>query len=433
MNFRSALKAFWSALHTRSYAAASGSPRWPATSSMPAPVAQTHAAAPLTGSRAAFYSANTPLGSSIGAAWVDNVLPDAPSVQLNPRNRIVEQDFQLVLASILAALRTLERSFFTYGEGLAVFRYGNMPLQVLNPEQLDRTINRDLANGSRIVQGVEEDAYGEVVAYWILPDAPDQAFAAYAPARRFVANDVVHYYEAKFPGQRRGISAFASVLPRLQELEKLNDAALTKQGTAALFTAFVTDVNNSVGTDGTAEQMQPMGPGATVVLPMGRDVKFPNMPEAGDTINLIKSFAREICAACGVPYILFDVSDTNYSSGKLGIEQFKRRLRAHRASLLVPLVLEPLYRRWTLLRLLSGEPASTGTPSFLFPDFASLEPKKEMEADVLAINSGIRSRAEIIAARGRDISDVDSEINADTFEPKATPQAGQTQENNEDA
>lgn len=418
-------------LFKRSYAAASGSPRWPATSAMPSPVSQTHAAAPLTGSRAAFAAANMPLGASIVSTWVDSVLPDAPSVQLNPRNRVVEQDFQLVLASVLPLLRTMERSFFTFGEGLAIFRYGNAPLQVLNAEQLDRTINRDLANGGRIIQGVEEDAYSEVVARHILEDAPDQAFAAYAPARRIVAADVIHYFEQKFPGQRRGISPFAPVLPRMQEFEKLCDALLTRAGTAALFTAFVTDVNGTVGTDGTAEQMQPMEPGATVVLPLGRDVKFPNMPDAGDAIALLKAMARDICAGVGVPYVLAtgDLSDTNYSSGKLGIEQFKRRIKAHRASLLVPLVLEPLYRRWTLLRLLSGEPASTGSVNFLFPDFASLEPKKEMEADVLAINSGIRSRAEVIASRGRDIQDVDAEINADTFEPKATPQAGQNEEN----
>jgi capsid protein len=157
------------------------------------------------------------------------------------------------------------------------------------------------------------------------------------------------------------------------------------------------------------------------------------MPDAGDAINLLKAMARDICAGMGVPYELAtgDLSGTNYSSGKLGLEAFKRRIKAHRASLLIPLVLEPIFRRWSLLRLLNGLPASTGSVNFLFPEFASLEPKKEMEADVLAINSGIRSRAEIIAARGRDVADVDAEINADTFEPKIAPapQADQNQEN----
>lgn len=422
-------------LFKRSYAAASGSPRWPATSAMPSPVSQTHAAAPLTGSRAAFAAANMPLGAAVVSEMVDGILPDAPSVQLNPRNRVAEQDFQLVLASILALLRMMVQCFVVYGEAFAVFRYGNVPLQVFGPEQCDRSKNVELGGGRRIVQGIQLNAFDEIEGYYFFEDAQDQAFASIAPSRFFPAADVIHYFEQKFPGQRRGISAFAPVLPRMQEFEKLNDAMLTRAGTAAMFTAFVTDVNNSVGTDGTAEQMQPMGPGAMVVLPLGRDVKFPNMPDSGDAINLLKAMARDICAGVGVPYVLAtgDLSDTNYSSGKLGIEQFKRRIKAHRASLLVPLVLEPLYRRWTLLRLLSGEPASTGSVNFLFNDFPSIEPKKEMEADVLAINSGIRSRAEIIAARGRDVADVDAEIKADTFEPKATPQAGQTQENNEDA
>ena len=52
---------------------------------------------------------------------------------------------------------------------------------------------------------------------------------------------------------------------------------------------------------------------------------------------------------------------------------------------------------------------------------------KDTQADVLALSAGLRSRAEIIAARGRDIADVDAEIAADTFRP-ATPLAALTQE-----
>jgi capsid protein len=61
--------------------------------------------------------------------------------------------------------------------------------------------------------------------------------------------------------------------------------------------------------------------------------------------------------------------------------------------------------------------------SFLFPEWESLDPLKEANANVALLDAGIRSRAEIIAARGRDPEDVDAEIAADTFIPRINPSA----------
>lgn len=425
-------------LHKRSgYAAASASPRWPASASMPAPASQTHADAFWTGSRATHVVANDPLASSLIRAWCDSILPDQPAVQLTPRNRGNEQEAQLFYASILATLRLMVSTERRTGEAFARMRAtrdGRLIIDVLNSEQCDRSKNADLENGGRIVQGIQENANGDIVGRWFFEDTPDQAFSILRPSRFVPAEDVIHYFEQKYPGQRRGISAFAPVLPRLHEHSKLIDALGARANTSALFGGFITDAS---GTGfGDAEVKAPeadltMEPGGLRVLPVGTDIRFPTMPDAGDAINLLKAMEREICAGVGIPYELAtgDLSGTNYSSGKLGLEAFKRSVKAHRATLLIPTVLEPIYRRWSLLRLLTGQSASNGSISFLFPEFASLDPKKEAEADVIMINAGIKSRAQVVAEKGRDIADVDAEIAADTFVPRATPQAGQDQEN----
>ncbi|UQR67355.1 phage portal protein [Bradyrhizobium sp. C-145] len=427
-------------LFKRNYNAASGSPRWPAWATLSAPVAQTHAAAHLAGSRAAFAVGSTPMAASLASVYTDALFPDAPSVKLVNSNRDVEQSFANWLAANTAALRTLVRSQFVNGEGLArmtVDRNGELRLQVLNNEQLDRSISRDLENGGRIIAGVELDAADNVVAYHILPDAMDQAFTTIAPARRIPADDIIHFFEQKVAGQRRGISELSPVLTRLHELEKLSDALLARASTAALFGGFITDASGTAFGDASAKPPEAdlsLEPGALRVLPVGTDIRFPTMPDNADAPGLLKSMQRDICAGVGIPYTLAtgDLSDTNYSSGKLGMEAFKRRIKATRASLLIPLVIEPLYRRWALLRLLNGQAVSVGSATFLFPDWASIEPKKEAEADVILLNAGLRSRAEIISARGRDIQDVDAEIAADTFVPKALPSASQTQETEND-
>ena len=42
-----------------------------------------------------------------------------------------------------------------------------------------------------------------------------------------------------------------------------------------------------------------------------------------------------------------------------------------------------------------------------------VDPLKDAQADALAVESGFRSRAEVIAERGRDAEEVDAEIAAD--------------------
>ena len=56
--------------------------------------------------------------------------------------------------------------------------------------------------------------------------------------------------------------------------------------------------------------------------------------------------------------------------------------------------------------------------SFLFPAWPSLNPYDEARADEICINNRVRSRQEIIAARGRDPAEVDAEIEADPYPVK---------------
>jgi capsid protein len=58
-----------------------------------------------------------------------------------------------------------------------------------------------------------------------------------------------------------------------------------------------------------------------------------------------------------------------------------------------------------------------------------LDPYREAQADVALVNAGIRSRREIIAARGRDPDDVDAEIQSDTFTPRIPPAGNPRLEN----
>ena len=304
---------------------------------------------------------------------------------------------------------------------------------MLSPEQLDPALTRETENLQRIIAGVEFNWSGRRVAYHVYPRAADQIIATmqWAPVR-LLAEDVLHVFEQKVPGGVRGSSWLAPVLQTILQIDQLQDALLARANTAALFAGFVTDPSRTSGFgDGTRDPQQlSLEPGVLRILPPDATITFPQVPDAVGTPELLKHMLRVVAAGTGLPYELLtgDLSSTNYSSAKLGLEAFKRRCKGIRETLLVARMLRPIWQRWVTLEVLSGrlhapgfmqDPSPYFAASFLFPEWAALDPLKEATADVTLLNAGIRSRSEIIAARGRDIDDVDAEIARDTFTPRA--------------
>lgn len=111
------------------------------------------------------------------------------------------------------------------------------------------------------------------------------------------------------------------------------------------------------------------------------------------------------------------------------MQSFQRRVRALQQSIFGARLLRPIWERLITLEVLTGRLAARDferrtddffAVSFLWPEWPSLDPLKDSKADVLAVNAGLKSRHEIIAARGRDPAEVDDEIEADTIRPDIT-------------
>jgi capsid protein len=114
------------------------------------------------------------------------------------------------------------------------------------------------------------------------------------------------------------------------------------------------------------------------------------------------------------------------------LEAFKRRCLAIRASLLGTRLLDPIWRRFAMLEVLSGRLNAPGfgldpepylMATWLFPQWAALEPYREARADTELLRAGVRSREEVIASRGRDPVEVNAEIAGDPFQQALMAQA----------
>lgn len=294
-------------------------------------------------------------------------------------------------------------------------------------------MTRDLGNGARVVAGVEFDASDRIVAYHILPDAPGTPFGLIGQAVRVPAREVLHVFDQLFPGQVRGISWLAPILLKLADFDAASDAMLMTLKVQSLMTGFVRDSEGGTAgfesTDGSLNVS--LEPGAMRVLPFGAEVEF-SQPGQGlsQAVEFVKGQQREIAVGVGLTYeqVTGDLSGTNYSSARVGLLEFRRRAEMLQRTLIEAQLLRPLWRRWIDAKALAGEIGASESElednravKFVAPGWQWVGPLKEANSDIRAIEAGLKSRAEVVAGRGRDIEELDEEIAADTFARATKP------------
>lgn len=105
----------------------------------------------------------------------------------------------------------------------------------------------------------------------------------------------------------------------------------------------------------------------------------------------------------------------------MGLLEFRRRAEMVQRNVIEAKLLRPLWRRWIDAKALSGEIsadaaslASYRAVRFVAPGWQWVDPAREVQAEILAMGANLKSRAEVVAARGRDLEELDAEIAADT-------------------
>jgi lambda family phage portal protein len=309
---------------------------WPTSSApmMTAPARAAGAEGATLAARANFRTARSASGEAIAAVWASNMIGSGPAARSRHPNRQMRRSLEAVWRRFYSAcdiesfdfcgfLLRLWRSVATAGEGLVVLTTtprGELKLRLLNPEQLDRSRSTDIPGGGRTDFGVERSAEGEVVVYWIFTDQnPDLYSSTLRPSVRVPASDVIFIFDPKWPGQVRGVW-FLPVLGLLDMLDRLIEALGERMNCAALFAAFLTDLEGRGGgfTDGVTVDPARLSiePGTIRVLPSGTDMRFSAVPDVEGSSDLIRHLLRQIAVGVGLPFEILsgDMSQVNYSS-----------------------------------------------------------------------------------------------------------------------
>ncbi|MBF0127391.1 MAG: phage portal protein [Magnetococcales bacterium] len=298
----------------------------------------------------------------------------------------------------------------------------SLPLQlrVLECDHIDSTRDKNLPGGGFIQNGIEFDSFGTRVAYWLFPRHPGSArMGGSMQSIRVVANDIVHLFDRARPGQNRGVSWFAPVMLRMRDLDDYDLSELIRKKMESSVTALVTGAPapDSTGgeTDAEGRKIEGLEPGMVQYLEPGEDIRFTQPVSVSGYAEYVSVLNHAVAAGLGIPYELMtgDLSKISFSSVRAGFLAFRRLMSSKQNLLLIPQLCQPVWKQFLPAAQVSGLVGKgvirlQWTP----PIFESVDPVKDMMAQILAVRAGSMSPQTAIAQNGYDLDVIMAEFQA---------------------
>lgn len=292
------------------------------------------------------------------------------------------------------------------------------------------TVGENPNTRNRIFDGVEVDASGMVVAYYVHSTYPweftrtqNEWTRVEAYGQKTGLPNILHVMSSERPDQYRGVTYLAQVMEPLLQLRRYTDSALMMALVQSFFTAWIITKSNPneipfnetgdglVGVPGANPTETPRGEneygmsaGTINVVPEGEDVRFgnPTMPVASfDTF--VKTFCKLVGAGLGIPYdVLVKEYNSSYSAARAALldawEEFRMRRKWF-----VDDFCQPIYEVWLAEAVARGRITAPGffddpliraawcSAQWIGPVQGSLDPLKEATAAVLKIQHGLKT------------------------------------------
>lgn len=304
-------------------------------------------------------------------------------------------------------------------------------VMMLDPALLDYEYNDNLQNGNFIRMGIEFNGWRRPVAYHFRSQHYGDVFSR--PGNRFQreripAEEIIHAYIPDHPDQWRGVTWFHAAMVHLRHIGATMEAMTINARVGASKMGFFTQPADE-DRDYTGDDVDADGnligesiPGTFESLPPGMsfqswDPAFPN----ADVGPFITAMLKGVSAGLNVSYptLAADLEGVNYSSIRAGILEDRDyyKLLHH---FYINTVERRIFERWLGSYLLTTE---TNLPAAKFdkfnaPKFAGrkwpwVDPLKDIQAERLAIEAGLKSRSQSVAESGEDYKQVLDQIAKD--------------------
>lgn len=297
-------------------------------------------------------------------------------------------------------------------------------LQLLDVDQI---ADQQEAGGKPSL-GVETDEFGRPVSYLIYTGHPSETGTR--TVQRVPARDILHLFRSQRAGQSRGVPWMHSAMKTINQLDGYMEAELVAARTAAAKMGFfVSEMGEAFGGDdedeATGAPQMEANPGVFESLPPGYDFKAfdPQHPTAAFR-DFQKAILRSIASGMGVSYntLANDLEGVNFSSIRTGVleerEQWKMLQRWF-----IEHFLEPVYEGWLEMAIMSGKlkvDLSKGTDGLRCcvkwkpRGWSWVDPLKDVQAAKEALAAGLTTRADVLAAQGKDVEEVFEQLERET-------------------
>lgn len=311
-------------------------------------------------------------------------------------------------------------------------------LELIESERIDSnqdsTFKRDSANGF-IRRGVKLDSDGKPEGYYLY-DIDLQSMQYAYNSRFYPANQVLHLFRVERAGQTRGMSWLAPVVMWLKDLHVYVENELQASAVASCFTVAIKTVDSGASwselaaptdadsTDTDGNRFENIQPGLVTHLLPNEEVEVINPARPnGSCEPWINLMLRSIAVGMGMSYEIVsrDYSRTNFSSCRASSLEDRKRFRPLQKWLTWHFC-QPIYHEWFQSCCMAGMEGFPSLDEFLAsperftnvewqaPGWEWVDPLKEANAAKIEVETGFRSRTEIIAERGGDIRKVFAQL-----------------------
>lgn len=307
-------------------------------------------------------------------------------------------------------------------------RFG-IALQAIDVDRIDTSFNQLLADGGRVIMGIELDRIGRTRAVHLFERHPHDGAASSRQRIRLPAGDFIHGYRVTRPGQVRGIPWMAPGMLSLHHLGGFQLAALLAAEHGANHFGFFTSPDGApppgIAADDGGEAISTTVPGVYDTLPAGYtfqpyDSRYPNEVFA----PFVKSTLQRIASGWRIAYHSLgnDLEGVSFSSIRSGALEERDRW-ADDQRWFIAAFCEPVYRQWLTMALLGGAitmPNGSALPVAKAQKFSAhqwqprawdwVDPRADIEAKIMAVRAGAMAPQDIAAATGQDYEDVIARI-----------------------
>lgn len=296
-------------------------------------------------------------------------------------------------------------------------------LQILEADHLDERLNDEQKN---IRMGIRYNEYGQPIEYYLLKKHPgDVGYPGEVIASKYEvipADEIIYLYMKERPTQSRGIPWGITSATRLNMLDGYEEAELVAARIAASKMGFY---KQQMGDEYTGEEneenelLMEVEPGVFEVLPPGVEVETFDPQHPNNAYSFfVKNMLKGIASGLNISYVSLanDLESVNYSSIRAGVLEEREYYKTIQ-DWFIENFMQPVFEAWLEMSLLTkalpysyDQYEKLNKPSWIPKRWDWVDPLKDVQANIQAINNNLKSRTQVVAEQGRDFEEVVQEL-----------------------